>query len=59
MDMNSSSGWDSASLMWFVMAIMVISEIAMWWMMTNMHKKMFARIEALEAALAVRKSTER
>lgn len=40
------------------MAIMAVSEIAMWWLMSKMHKKMFKRIESLEAALSARQSKE-
>jgi len=58
MDTHSAGGLSAMSIMWILMTIMVVSEIAMWWMMSKMHKKMFKRIEVLEAALSTRQVKE-
>lgn len=58
MDANSSGFFNSMPIMWSLMAVMIVSEVAMWWMMSKMHQKIFKRIEALEAQMSLFRSKE-
>jgi hypothetical protein len=59
MNMDTSSFFNSVSAMWIVMALMIVSEAAMWVMMSKMHKKIFERIETLEVEISKHQSKER
>jgi hypothetical protein len=59
MDANSSGFFNSMPIMWALMAVMIVGEVSMWWIMSKMHRKIFKRIKALEAHMLLLRSKEK